>query len=408
MEVVYGICCGLDVHAKSVVAGLIRQGRRQIRTFGAMTGDLLELRDWLASEGCTHVAMEATGVYWKPVFNILEGAVDVTLVNARHVKAVKGRKTDVRDCEWLADLLRHGLLKASFIPPKEIRELRELTRHRAGLVCELTALSNRIQKVAESGNIKLGQVASRAMGVSGREMLTRLSQGVTDPQVLSDLARGRLREKKEDLQKALEGRLTQTQRWLLAELLRRFDEAEAALERVEGRIDQELKQAEEPSIREAIVLLDGIPGIGKTTAEAIISEIGVDMTRFPTAGHLASWAGMCPGNDESAGKRRNTRTNPANRYLKGAMVEAAWAASHTKDTFLSALFRRFVRRMGKKKALVAVAHRILVIVYHVLAKRLPYKEVPVNPVRNDSERQQRRLIKKLETFGLKVTVQKAA
>ncbi len=408
MEVVYGICCGLDVHAKSVVAGLIRQGRRQIRTFGAMTGDLLELRDWLASEGCTHVAMEATGVYWKPVFNILEGAVDVTLVNARHVKAVKGRKTDVRDCEWLADLLRHGLLKASFIPPKEIRELRELTRHRAGLVCELTALSNRIQKVAESGNIKLGQVASRAMGVSGREMLTRLSQGVTDPQVLSDLARGRLREKKEDLQKALEGRLTQTQRWLLAELLRRFDEAEAALERVEGRIDQELKQAEEPSIREAIVLLDGIPGIGKTTAEAIISEIGVDMTRFPTAGHLASWAGMCPGNDESAGKRRNTRTNPANRYLKGAMVEAAWAASHTKATFLSALFRRFVRRMGKKKALVAVAHRILVIVYHVLAKRLPYKEVPVNPVRNDSERQQRRLIKKLETFGLKVTVQKAA
>ncbi len=408
MEVVYGICCGLDVHAKSVVAGLIRQGRRQIRTFGAMTGDLLELRDWLASEGCTHVAMEATGVYLKPVFNILEGAVDVTLVNARHVKAVKGRKTDVRDCEWLADLLRHGLLKASFIPPKEIRELRELTRHRAGLVCELTALSNRIQKVAESGNIKLGQVASRAMGVSGREMLTRLSQGVTDPQVLSDLARGRLREKKEDLQKALEGRLTQTQRWLLAELLRRFDEAEAALERVEGRIDQELKQAEEPSIREAIVLLDGIPGIGKTTAEAIISEIGVDMTRFPTAGHLASWAGMCPGNDESAGKRRNTRTNPANRYLKGAMVEAAWAASHTKDTFLSALFRRFVRRMGKKKALVAVAHRILVIVYHVLAKRLPYKEVPVNPVRNDSERQQRRLIKKLETFGLKVTVQKAA
>ena len=226
--------------------------------------------------------------------------------------------------------------------------------------------------------------------------------------MLSDLARGRLREKKEDLQKALEGRLTQTQRWLLAELLRRFDEAEAALERVEGRIDQELKQAEEPSIREAIVLLDGIPGIGKTTAEAIISVIGVDMTRFPTAGHLASWAGMCPGNDESAGKRRNTRTNPANRYLKGAMVEAAWAASHTKDTFLSALFRRFVRRMGKKKALVAVAHRILVIVYHVLAKRLPYKEVPVNPVRNDSERQQRRLIKKLETFGLKVTVQKAA
>jgi transposase len=408
MEVVYGICCGLDVHARSVAACLIRQGRKQTRTFGAMTGDLLELQDWLVSEGCTHVAMEATGVYWKPVFNILEGAVDVTLVNARHVKAVKGRKTDVRDCEWLADLLRHGLLKASFIPPKEIRGLRELTRHRTGLVWELTALSNRIQKVAESGNIKLGQVASRAMGVSGREMLTRLSQGVTDLQVLSDLARGRLREKKEALQKALEGRLTQTQRWLLAELLRRFDEAEAARKRVEDRIDQEIRQAEQLPVSEAIVLLDGIPGIGETTAETIISEIGVDMTRFPTAGHLASWAGMCPGNDESAGKRRNTRTNPANRYLKGAMVEAAWAASHTKDTFLSALFRRFVRRMGKKKALVAVAHRMLVIVYHVLAKRLPYTEMPVTPVRPDSERQQRRLIKKLETLGLKVTVQKAA
>jgi transposase len=408
MEVVFEICCGLDVHAKSVMACLNRRGRKEIRTFGTMTRQLLELRDWLVGGGCTDVAMEATGVYWKPVFNILEGAVDVTLVNARHVKAVKGRKTDVRDCEWLADLLRHGLLKASFIPPKEIRDLRELTRYRAGLVSELTALSNRIQKEAESGNIKLGQVASRAMGVSGREMLTQLSEGVTDVEVLSDLARGRLREKKEALREALEGRLTETQRWLLAELLRRFDEAEAALERVEERIDQEIQRAKEQPVKDAILLLDGIPGIGEATAEAIISEIGVDMTRFPTAGHLASWAGMCPGNDESAGKRRNTRTNPANRYLKGTMVEAAWAASHTKDTFLSALYRRLVRRMGKKKALVAVAHRMLVVVYHVLARRLPYKEIQVMPVRPDSERQQRRLIKKLETLGLKVTVQRAA
>lgn len=342
------------------------------------------------------------------MFNILEGAVTVILVNARHVKAVKGRKTDVRDSEWLADLLRHGLLKASFIPAREIRELRELTRYREGLVSERTALSNRIQKVAESGNIKLGQVASRAMGVSGREMLTKLSEGVTDVGVLSDLARGRLREKKEGLQKTLEGRLSPTQRWLLSELLRHFDEATAAVKRVEEQIDREIRKAQAPPLREAIVLLDSIPGVGESTAESIISEIGVDMTRFPTAGHLASWAGMCPGTDESAGKRRNTRTNPANRYLKGAMVEAAWAASHTKDTFLSALFRRLVRRMGKKKALVAVAHRMLVIVYHVLAKRLPYRELPRPAVRSDSDRQQKRLIRKLETLGLKVTIEKAA
>jgi len=292
MQIIHECCSGLDVHAKTVVACLIKKGKKQTRTFSTMTDDLLRLSDWLVEEGCTHVAIESTGVYWKAMFNILEGVLEVILVNAQHVKAVPGRKTDVKDCEWLADLLRHGLLKASFIPPVEIRELRELTRYRQSLIGEQTALSNRVQKLAESGNIKLSQVASDALGVSGKLMLRALADGETDAEQMAQLARRRMRSKIPELRRALEGRMTKAQRWVLGELLTRYEEIERAVERCERQIDEEVSQGPDPFVAEAVALLQTIPGIGESVAETIVSEIGVDMRRFATDGHLASWAGM--------------------------------------------------------------------------------------------------------------------
>ncbi|HEU5249566.1 MAG TPA: IS110 family transposase [Thermoanaerobaculia bacterium] len=409
MEVLYEICAGLDVHARSVVACLVRQGHKTIRTFGTMTEDLLQLLEWLKAQGCTHVAIESTGVYWKPVFNILEGSMEVMLVNARHVKAVKGKKTDVKDCEWLADLLRHGLLKKSFIPKPSIRALRELTRYRESLVRQQTAIGNRIVKLAESGNIKIAQVASRPLGVSGRAILQQLALGQADTEKLASLAVGRLKEKHDQLQKAVVGRLTQTQRWVLRELLARLDEVQGALSRVDEQIERQVAEDPDPFVPKAAELIDTIPGIAQSIAQTIISEIGTEMAAFPSDAHLASWAGICPGNDESAGKRRNTRVNAANRYLKAALCEAAWAASHTKNTYLAAQYCRLARRIGKKKALVAVGHSILVIVYHVLSRRTPYQELGGNYFqRQNADAHKNRLIRKLEALGLRVTVEKAA
>ncbi len=406
MQIIHECCSGLDVHAKTVVACLIRRGKKQTRTFSTMTDDLLRLSDWLVEEGCTHVAIESTGVYWKAVFNILEGVLEVILVNAQHVKAVPGRKTDVKDSEWLADLLRHGLLRASFIPPLEIRELRELTRYRQSLIREQTALSNRVQKLAESGNIKLSQVASDALGVSGKLMLRAVASGETDAEKMAGLARRRMRSKIPELRRALEGRMTKAQRWVLGELLTRYEEIERAVERVERQIDEEVSQGPDPFVEEAVTLLQTIPGIGESVAETIVSEIGVDMGRFATDGHLASWAGMCPGNNESAGKRKSGKTTKGNTYLRAALTQAAWAASHTKGTYLQAQYQRLAKRMGKKKALVAVGHSILVIVYHVLANRASYKELGGDYFDRQNVVQQRtRLIRKLETLGLKVTVE---
>jgi transposase len=409
MEVLYEVCAGLDVHAQTVVACLIARGRKTVRTFGTMTEELLRLLDWLKAEGCTHVAIESTGVYWKPVFNILEGSLEVMLVNARHVKAIKGKKTDVKDCEWLGDLLRHGLLKPSFIPKPSIRALRELTRYRESLVREQTAISNRIIKLAESGNIKIAEVTSRPLGVSGRAILEQLALGETDTQKLAGLAVGHLKQKQEQLQKAVVGRLTQTQRWVLGELLARYEEVGTALSRVQERIDQQIREDQDPFVPKAAELLDTVPGVGQSVAQTIISEIGTDMSVFPSDGHLASWAGICPGNDESAGKRRNTRVNPANRYLKAALCEAAWAASHTKNTYLAAQYRRLARRIGKKKALVAVGHSILVIAYHVLSRRKPHEEFGGNYFDTlNREVQKNRLLRKLQALGLKVTIENAA
>lgn len=406
MEVLFACCCGIDVHAKMLVACLIQAGKKETRTFSTMTGDLLHLLDWLTQAGCTHVAIESTGVYWRPVFNILEGTLEVILTNARDAKGYKARKTDVIDAEWLADLLRHGLLKPSFIPPLPIRELRELTRYRESLVREQTAVANRIQKLIESANIKLGQVASDALGVSGKRMLRALAQGETDAEKMSELAYTTLRRKQPQLQQALEGRVTQAQRWILGQLLDHYEQGEAALTRVEERIAQEVEGSSDPFVPEAVQLLDTIPGVGETVAQIIVAEIGVDMERFPTANHLASWAGMCPGNNESAGKRKSGKTTKGSRYLRAALVQAAWAASHQKGTYLAAQYKRLVKRMGKKKALVAVGHSILVMVYPVLQNRTPYRELGGDYFeRRNMDKQRKRLIRQLESLGVKVTVE---
>lgn len=406
MEIIYACCCGLDVHARTVVACLVKLGKKQIRTFSTMTDDLLALSDWLISEGCSHVAIEGTGVYWKPVFNVLEPVTTVILVNARHVKAVPGRKTDVKDCEWLADLLRHGLLKASFIPPSNIREIRELVRYRQSLVKEHTSVANRVQKLAESGNIKLSQVASDALGTSGRDMLRALARGEDDAVKIADFARARLRRKKPELERALRGRLTRAQRWVLGELLDQYEQLEAAIKRASLEINQEMEDNADPFVPEAMKLLQTIPGVGERVAQTIIAEIGVDMTRFPSDAHLASWSGMCPGNNESAGKRKTGKTTKGSSYLRAALVQAAWAASHTKQTYLSAQYHRLARRLGRKKALVAVGHSILVIVYHVLQARASYHELGGDYFdRQNTAAHRARLIRKLELLGLKVTVE---
>jgi transposase len=409
MHVVYERCCGLDVHAKTVVACLLTPGKKEIRTFTTMTAELLQLLDWLTRAGCTHVAMESTGVYWKPVFNILEGGCEVLLVNARHIKAVPGRKTDVRDCEWLADLLRHGLVKASFIPPIEIREVRELTRYRQTLVKEHTAVANRIQKLLESANLKLGQVASDVLGVSGRLMLRALAEGEQDAEKLAELAQGRLKSKKGALRQALAGRLTVAQRWVLRELLARWEELEGALTRVETRIREEVQAGANPFVPEAVELLDSIPGVGEHVAHIIVAEIGVEMDRFPSDGHLASWAGMCPGNNESGGKRKRGPTTKGSPYLRTALIEAAWAASHGKGTYWAAKYKRLAKRLGKKRALVALGHNLLRIAYHLLKRRVRYTDLGSDYFdRQQVQRQRRRLVQRLEALGVKVTIEEVA
>jgi transposase len=406
MEVLYARCCGIDVHAKMLVACLIVNGRKETRTFSTMTDDLLNLLDWLVANECTQVAIESTGVYWRPVFNILEGAVEVMLVNAREAKGLKTRKTDVIDAEWLADLLRHGLLRPSFIPPRHIRELRELTRYRESLVREQTSLANRIQKLVESGNIKLGQVATDALGVSGLQMLRALAAGETNPDKMSSMARGRMKRKHGELKRALSGQLTEAQRWVLSQLLDQYDRVKKAIAKVEQRIREEVTAAPDPFVSEAVKLMDTIPGVGETVAQILAAEMGVEMSQFPSDKNLSSWAGMCPGNHESAGKRKSGKTTKGSRYLRAALIEAAWAASRTKNTYLSAQYQRFVRRMGKKKALVAVGHSILVIAYHVLNKKRTYQELGGDYFdKRYAEKRRTRLIKQLQSLGLKVTVE---
>ncbi len=400
MDIVYTHCAGLDVHKKTVSAAIIvpngkRGLHREVRTFETMTPDLLALSDWLSAYGITHVAMESTGEYWKSVYNILEENFQLLLVNAQHISKVPGRKTDVSDAEWIADLLRHGLLKASFVPPRGQRELRELTRHRTNFVRERVNLANRLQKVLESANIKLASVATDILGVSGRAMLEALMDGQASPVQMAELAQGRLREKHAQLVKALEGHVQPHHRFILAELLCQID----SLDETIARFNEQIEVGTRP-FEPAIVWLDTIPGIARATAEVIISEMGIDMSRFPSAAHLAAWAGVAPGNHESAGKRLSGKARAGNRALRVALVQAAHAAARTKNTYLSAQYHRLAARRGQKKAILAVAHSILVIAYHLIRRQEPYRELGGDYFdRRRPEATAKRLVKRLAQLG---------
>ena len=397
--------CGLDVHQATVVACLLivrNDGRvqKQMRTFGTTTRELVSLREWLLSEGCTHLAMESTGVYWKPVYALLEGALHIVVANAQHVKKVPGRKTDVKDAEWLADLLCHGLLRPSFVPPQPIRELRDLTRYRRKLVESQAAERNRLLKLLETANIKLSSVATDVFGVSGRLMLRALIEGKATPQEMAELAKRRLRNKIPELELALEGRVEEHHRFLLKLQLERLESVEKDLETLEQRIHKKL----EPYATQ-LALLDEIPGVDWTLAAVIIAELGVDMSVFQSVSQLASWAGVCPGNNESAGKRKSSRIPKGNVYLKTALVEAANSAAKAKGTYLRDKFYRLKARRGYKRAAVAIAHKILLAIYHMLSQQVSYNDLgDLYLDKLNKNHLTRNLVHRLERLGYAVTL----
>jgi transposase len=438
MDVLYTHCAGLDVHKKTVVACCLTPGadgtpQREIRTFSTMTQDLLALSDWLTSKGITHVAMEATGEFWKPVHSILEATFTVLVVNAHHIKTVPGRKTDVKDAEWIADLLRHGLLKASFIPPLPQRDLRDLTRQRTNLVQDRATVVNRLQKVLEWANIKLTSVATDVTGVSARAMLEGIVAGEGDPTTLAELAHGRMRSKRAALEQALTGRVREHHRYLLAQHLLHLDFLDEQIADLDQQIARML--APEPPTEEppadsagtgllpdgategagagsvmdwsaAIEVLDTIPGVGQLAAEQIVAEIGTDMGRFASAAHLASWAKVCPGNNESAGKRRSGATGQGNRWLRTVLIQAAWAAVKVKDCHLASVYHRLAGRRGAKRAIMAVAHRILVAAYYMIRDHVPYQEPGAPPA--DEQRKAQvlsRMLKRIEKLGYTVSLE---
>ena len=405
MQVMHERCCGLDVHKKTVVACVLvtaSDGRveRAIRTFGTMTRDLLALSDWLDQFGVTHVVLESTGVYWRPVFNVLEDGHVIVLVNPQHLKTVPGRKTDVKDSEWLADLLRHGLLKPSFIPPAPVRELRELTRYRKTLVQARTDEINRLQKVLEGANLKLAVVVSDVLGASARAMLAGVLGGEQDPETLAELARGRLRTKLPALRRALEGRVKPHHLVLIGQTLAHIDFLEESTVHVQHAIEQRLG-----AFAEAVELLQTIPGVGTVVATALVAEIGTDVSRFPSAKHLASWVGVCPGNKESAGKRLSGRTTKGNVWVRGMLAEAVWSIAQHRGTYLHAQYHRLARRRGKLKAAMAVAHSVLVIAYCLLRDHQPYTDLGTDYLeQRDAARVERHHIQRLQQLGYTVTL----
>lgn len=407
MESLFERCAGLDVHKKTVTACVRtpdgRGGRgRQTRTYRTTTAGLLALRDWLQAERVSHVGMESTGPYWKPVYYLLEEEFECWLLNAHHLRAVPGRKTDVKDAEWIGELLEHGLVRPSFVPPKPIRELRNLTRYRKVVIEERTREAQRLEKLLEDAGIKLSAVASDILGASGRAMLRALVAGTRDPEALAQLAKASLRSKLPELREALEGRFERQHALLVAEMLARIEAAEQTVERLSDEIERVIAP-----FAEQLALLQTIPGVKRRVAEVIVAETGADVRRFPSAAHLASWAGVCPGNDESAGRRRSGRTRKGSKWLRSALVESANAVAQGRRSYLASQYWRIAGRRGKRKAALAVAHSILVIGYHLLERRQPYSELGVDYLllRERTDAHTRRLVRQLERLGHRVTLE---
>jgi transposase len=408
MNVMHERCAGLDVH-KDVVVACVRVARgrgaaREVRRYGTTTGELLKLAAWLQEAGCTHVAMEATGVYWKPVWHVLEGQVELVLANAGRVRNVPGRKSDTNDATWLADLLAHGLIAGSFVPPRPIQELRDLTRTRLQLVREVVQHTQRLQRVLEDGNVKLCSVISDVLGASGRRIVKAIIDGEEDAEKLAGLGSERLKCSAEELKEALRGRVTNHHRFLMAQHLGMIEH----LERTLAEFDAQIEKALEPFRVEA-ALLTTIPGVSTTTARVLIAEMGVNMAQFPNAGHLVSWAGLCPRLDESAGKHRSTHVRKGAQWLKPALVQAAWGAARAKRTYTQAQFFRLKTRRGPKKAVVAVAASILTAAYHMLRNGVGYQDLgPDHFMRIDRARTALRLARRIREMGYDVDIRKAA
>ncbi len=407
MDVLIERCAGLDVHKDTVMAcvrlpgqGGVRQ--QEIHEFGTTTAELLALRDWLSAHGVTVVGMESTGVYWKPPFYVLEDAFTCHLLNARHLKNVPGRKTDVKDAEWIAQLVEHGLVRPSFVPPKPIRELRNLTRYRKAQIEERIREAQRLDKILQDAGVKLSSVATDILGVSGRAMLTALVEGTRDPGVLSELARGKLRAKIPALKEALSGRFGAHHALIVGTILSKLD----FLEQVISHLSAEIEEAIAP-FEPQVELLDTIPGVDRRSAEAIIAEIGVDMAQFGSSARLASWAGMCPGNDESAGKHRSGKTRKGSKWLRTTLTESAKAAARSKGSYFSAQHARLKGRRGSRKATIAVGHSILVVAYHVLDRAVPYEDLGADYFlrRRDPKRHAAKLVRQLQAIGYRVTLE---
>ncbi len=405
MQPILKSCCGMDVHKKVIVACLLREidngeVKKEIKHFSTLTEDILKMERWLLENECTHVAMESTSVYWKPIFNILEDSLKVMVVNARLIKNVPGRKTDQNDSEWIATLLRHGLLRNSFIPTRDIRDLRDLTRYRVKLVQNATAEKNRLQKILEDANIKLSSVLSKTFSVSGTEMIKAIIEGESSPEEIAELARKRLRSKIPELIKALRGHVTDHHRFMMTESFEHLNYLAERIQEIEQRIEEKL----EPH-KAVYELLMTIPGVNKHCAASIIAEIGVDMSVFPSAKHLASWAGVCPGNNESAGKRMSGKTRKGDAWLSVTLTEAAWAASKTKDNYLSEKYRRLVHRRGQKRSIMAIAHKILCIAYNVIDKKEPYKDLGPDYLEQlHKENSKRNAVNRLKSLGYEVNL----
>ena len=407
MEVMYPRCAGLDVHKDTVVACVrcvTEPQHREVRTFGTTTSELFALGDWLESHACTHVAMEATGVYWKPIWHMLEGRFELVLGNAQHIRNVPGRKTDVNDAMWIADLLAHGLIRSSFVPPSRIQELRDLTRSRKQIVREICQHTLRIQKTLEDANLKVASVLSNVIGTSGRAMLDAIIAGEEDPERLADLAVGTARRKKTELVEALRGRVTSHHRAMLKLHLGLIAALQGALAELDAAAGKLLAP-----IQERAALLTTMPGVSDIVAQVIVAEIGVDMSRFPTAGHLVSWGGLCPRNDESAGKRRSTRVRKSANWLKTTLVTAAWSAVRKKDSYLKAQFLRIKSRRGAKKAILAVAASMLTACFHMLRDGVDYRDLGAAHFdRRDKTKTIHRLVRRLADLGCQVEVRQAA